>query len=480
MSTSGISFSGLFSGLDTENIITQLMYLEAAPIRALETKKTMLDYEREALQSVNSSLLSLRDSIKEFKDGLLLQNKATSSDEDVLTATATTAATPGTYDINIINRAQAHRVGSDAQAGNYAGIDDNFQITIAGETFTIDVFNGDTMSQISQRINSAVSGGGVDFTEVGQASLITDPSTGNKTLVIEALDTGTANAMSFVDGANDVLTNLGIFTGLDAIKNELQAAQDAALTINGVLINSSTNTIQDAVFGVTMTLQDDFGNATLTVGLDTEEIVSQVVSFVEQFNTTTDLLANYIKEETVDGAKTEAELKKGILQGDWDLASAKSSIRMKTTGYVDATQMVYKILADIGITSESTVGTLVSDNIEVDEAKLRQALNNDKEEVASLLEGFADQLDSYLESQTKVSMVDTMAGNFYRRILGIDDQQDRIDDNIATWEDRIEALEERYRNQFAAMESYLSTLQSQSSYLLNQLSNLTKSSSSSK
>jgi len=438
----------------------------------------MLDYEKEALQDVNSSMLALRDTIKDFKDGLLLENKATSSDEDVVTATANAGAAPGVYDINIINRASAHRVGSDAQAGNYGGIDDTFQLTIGGETFTVDVYNGDSMSQISQRINSSVSGGGVDFTDLGQASIITNPSNGDKTLVIESLDSGAANAMTFIDGPNDVLTNLGIFTGLDAIKNELQAAQDAALTINGVLINSESNTIADAVFGVTMTLQDDFGNAKLTVGLDIEEIVSKVVSFVDQFNKSTDLLAKYIKEEPVDNPSTSADLKQGVLQGDWDLASAKSSIRMKTTGYVDGTLSVYKILADIGITSEATVGTLVSDNIEVDEAKLRQALNDDKVEVANLLQGFADKMDTYLEGQTKVSMVDTMAGNFYRRILGIDDRQENIDEDIQTWEDRIEAMEERYRNQFSAMESYLSTLQSQSSYLMNQLSNLSSSKTS--
>ena len=141
---------------------------------------------------------------------------------------------------------------------------------------------------------------------------------------------------------------------------------------------------------------------------------------------------------------------------------------------------MYKILAQIGIESEATVGSLVSDNIELDESKLRAALEDDKTEVSSLLQGFADDLDTYLEGQTKVSMVDTMAGNFYRRILGIDDSQDRIDDDIATWEDRVAQIEERYRNQFSAMEQYLSALQNQSTYLTNQLNNLNKSTSSSK
>jgi flagellar hook-associated protein 2 len=475
MSTSGISFSGLFSGLDTDNIIEQLIYIEEEPIRLLEDKKIMFDYEREALQEVNTSMLSLQDLIQDFKDGLLLENKASSSDEDVLTATANAGAAPGTYDINIINLATAHRVASDAQAGNYAGANGSFEITVGGETFSVAVNTGDSMAAISQRINSAISGGGKDFTDYGQASIITNPGAGEVTLIIESLDTGAGNALSFNDVPDDILTSLGILDGLDAIKNELQAAQDAALTINGVAITSDSNTIDSAIYGVTMTLQENFGNATLTVGLDVDEIVSKVVAFVEQFNTTTDLLHDYINEESVEDPTTEAELKQGVLQGDWDLASAKSEIRMKTTGYVDNTLSVYKILAQIGITSEATVGTLVSDNIEVDEDKLRAALNDDKEEVAALLQGFADQMDDYLESQTKVSTVDTLAGNFYRRILSIDDRQDNIDEDIATWEDRIAAIEDRYRTQFSAMETYLSTLQSQSEYLTSQLSNLSSS-----
>ena len=450
------------------------MMIERQPVTFLENKLTMLDYEKEALQSINSSMLSLKDTIKNFKDGLLLQNKASSSDENVLTASANAGAAQGTYDVVVLQKAATHRVSSDAQAGAYAGPTGTFDITIAGETFTVNVTTGFTMSQISQAINGSVSGGAVAFNDLGQASVITDPLSGNSTLVIESKETGTTNAITFNDVPDDILTSLGVLDAGDAIKNELQAAANAQLTINGVLINSSSNTISDAVFGVTMTIQPypgGLGPATVTVGLDTEEIISQVKEFVDQFNTTTDLLANYIKEDTSD-----SDPSKGILKGDYDLISAKSSIRMKTTGYVDGSLSVYKLLSLIGIESEGAVGSSVSDNITVDEDKLRAALEDDKEEVADLLEGFADQLNTYLESQTKVTMVDTMAGNFYRRILGIDDSKNNIDDDIANWEDRLEVIEERYRNQFATMETYLSQLQSQSNYLTQQLSNLTKSS----
>ena len=479
-STSGISFSGLFSGLDTESIIEQLLYIDSEPIRLLETKKTYLDYEKEALQEVNSSLLSLKDSIKEFSDGLLLNNKAVSDDEDVVTASATPAASPGVYTVSVTQMAQSHRMASDVIAGGvYNGNTEAFDITIAGETFTVNATNGQTLENIAQAINSSVSvPGGVDFMDVGLATVITvDPVTGDKRLVIDSVNDGTTNAMSFTDlgAAGSPMEWLGFNAGgvLNGA-NQLQQALDANVSINGVNIVADSNSIDWAVAGVTFNIQD-FGTADVTVGLDDDEIVSQVQAFVDQFNTSTDLLAKYITEDIVDDPETAAEMKQGILRGDFDLASAKSYIRMKTTGYLDTSLADFHILSDIGIDSEASIGTYVSDNIELDESKLRTALTQDKEQVAELLNGFADQLDEYLESQTKVTMVETQAGNFYRRILNIDERQDDIDEDIETWEDRIANLEDRYRTQWSLMETYLQQLQSQNDYLTQQLSSLTTS-----
>ncbi|HPI78006.1 MAG TPA: flagellar filament capping protein FliD, partial [bacterium] len=94
--------------------------------------------------------------------------------------------------------------------------------------------------------------------------------------------------------------------------------------------------------------------------------------------------------------------------------------------------------------------------------------------------GWATQLDSYLEKQTKVSVVESFAGSYYRRILNIDTKIDGIDDDILTWEDRISAMEMRLRTQYAQMESLLAALQTQSNYLTQQLSNLSSNNSSSK
>ncbi|MEW6200639.1 MAG: flagellar filament capping protein FliD [bacterium] len=480
-SSSGISFSGLFSGLDTESIITQLINLERLPIRLLEQKKTKLEYEKQDVQDVNNSLIALKNTIKTFAQGLLFYNDASSSDESILTATADASATEGTYDIDVVSLASKHIVRSSAKASayTYPGANTTFQITIAGiGPFNIAVNNGDSLTQIASAINNATSGPD-QFSDYGTAYVITDPVSGNQTLVIGSDETGTANDMTFTDdvaGPGGVLEELGIFDAADSIVDE-DAAADAYITVNGVDVYSSTNTVTGAITGVTLNLKSTGAGVTVTVGVDDEDVVSTVKNFVDQFNKTTDLLASYITEEKIKDPETTEDLKPGVLRGDSDLVSTKSEIRIRTTGYRDSS-LAYKILSDIGVESEPSSGSFVSDNITLDEDKLRSTLNTDREAVSDLLEGFAEDLDDYLDEQTKVSMAREFAGTYYRRILGIDDRIDAIDDDIETWEERIAAEEERLRTSFTLMEQMLSDLQTQSTYINTQLMNLLKSTSS--
>jgi len=476
-SSSGISFSGLFSGLDTDSIISQLMTIERQPQSLLKDKKVTLGYQKEGILAVNNSMLSLKETIQSFKSGLVKQNSAVSTDEDVVTATANSGATEGAYTINVLSMASAHRVGSDTQAGNYAGAGGTMQITIGANTFNVNVANGQSLDIIARSINTSTDGA-TGFMDKALATVINDPLTGNKTLVIESNDTGSANAISISDTAGTSAQDLGLITGIGAINHEFQAAQDASIDINGVVISNSTNYIKDAVYGVEFNITG-YGSAKVSVGPDDSGTVAKVKAFIDQFNKTTALIDGYVTQEKVDNPTTEDELKAGVLQNDSDMSWVKSEIRVKTTGYMDSSLAKYKILQSIGIDSEESNGSVVSNNLTLDEDKLKAALADDKDQVFNLLNGWADQLDNYLESETKVSVTDSLAGNFYRKVLSIDSSVSYIDDEISNWDTRLTAIEERYRTQFTQMETLLQEMQTQSNYLSNQLSKLSSSSSNS-
>lgn len=489
MDTTPISFGGLFSGLDTESIIEQLMYIERAPVRLIEQQQTKLGYEKEELQTVNNSLLSLKEKIKTFVNGVAFENKVSSADEAIVTGTANAAANAGSHTVSIEKLAQEQIMQSGTKASGYTlGGAGSFDITYdngsgANVVFNVAYAGGETLGQLAGLINNSTGGGGEDFRDFGEAYLIQDPVSGDQTLLIKDANTGeekelldiTHNAGTDVLGAGETGLNTG---ALDII----QAAQNAEAIVDGVTVYSETNTFSNAITGVTLQANSaDPGNAVdVTVGLADDDFVQLVTDFVDQFNSSTDLLATYIKEKPLSDPETDEDLRVGILNGDYDLQSAKSEIRMRTTGYIDSSLTDYQLLSQIGITSEASVGSSVSDNIELDEQKLRDALADDKAQVTDLLEGWADQLDTYLEAQTEVSIIETDAGTFYGRILSIEDRIEDLDDDIDTWEERLESIEETMRNEWIAMESALAQLQSQSDYLSQQLSALTSSLSKSK
>jgi len=470
--SSGITFSGLFSGLDTDNIITQLMQIERQPITLLQNKQYKLEYQKEALQTVNTSLLALKNAIKSFSSGVSFSNTFKSTNEAVLTGSAESYASEGSYSVtvtqlatNMIRGTVERPTGWTAAAGT-----GTFTMASTGEVFSITTVGGETMQQVSNMINSSVGSLGKSFSEYGNSYVLTNPINGSTKMMWEGKKTGTNNIIA-PGGAWNVMGFGSAIT---------QAAQNAAFTINGVAYNSYENTVSGVVSGVTLNLNSVGGPATFTIGMDTDAIVDKVKAFIEQFNTTTTLLKKYTTEDPISSPTTKSDLAAGVLRGDSDLVSSKSQIRMLTTGYIDNSLSTYKLLSQLGIESEPSSGSYVSDKLQLDEDKLRAALADDKEEVSDLLEGWATQLDTYLEKQTKVSVVESFAGSYYRRILNIDTKISNIDDDILRWEDRISAMETRLRTQYAQMESLLAALQTQSNYLTQQLSNLSSNSSSSK
>ncbi|PRR70276.1 flagellar filament capping protein FliD [Neomoorella humiferrea] len=110
---SGIYFSGLASGIDTESIITQLMNLERVPLTKLQQRKNQYNVEKNAWHDIYTRLSNLQSKLASLKlSSTFTGMKATSSNTAVLTATASSSAVAGRYRIGIVQLAQAHKVAS--------------------------------------------------------------------------------------------------------------------------------------------------------------------------------------------------------------------------------------------------------------------------------------------------------------------------------------------------------------------------------
>ena len=102
MSTAPVNFTGLMSGLDSATLVDQLMYLQRKPVRDLQTRITIAEGQRSAYQEVNTKLLALKSAAEALSEASITQTKtATSSADDAITATATSATPEGVYSFRV-------------------------------------------------------------------------------------------------------------------------------------------------------------------------------------------------------------------------------------------------------------------------------------------------------------------------------------------------------------------------------------------
>lgn len=143
-----ITAAGIGSGIEVESIITSLMELERQPIEALNTKKSRLDVELSAMGRVKSSMNELATSARVLGDGTKFGPfEASSSDEDVLTATATGGSSAEYHSVEVLSLAQNHRMASglydsiEATVGSgsmsFSAGENSFDITIDGTNNTL-------------------------------------------------------------------------------------------------------------------------------------------------------------------------------------------------------------------------------------------------------------------------------------------------------------------------------------------------------
>ena len=160
MSSAGINFGGLASGLDTRAIISALMAVERRPISALQTKKTSLSSQKGLFGDFKKLLGDLQTEARALRTTTdFLKMKAATSNDDVLGVSASGSATPGTHQIKVLDLASAKIVASNGRAAKDTPLGDGtFLLDVGGTTHAIDIGAGtgyaDTIEGIAQAIRA--------------------------------------------------------------------------------------------------------------------------------------------------------------------------------------------------------------------------------------------------------------------------------------------------------------------------------------
>ncbi len=439
-----ISAPGVGSGLDINSIITQLMAIESRPLQQLDSRKSEYNAQLSALGQLNGALSSFQDAMS----GLSALSKynvyaAQSSDEDVLTATASNSAAAGSFSIEVTQLAQQHKMASNPFAD-----EDTVVTAISGAKATIQVgtdsfdvgIQDKTLAEIRDAINQADDNTGVTATIINE-------DLGTR-LIVTANDSGTSNAisMSFTDGGGAPIADpLGMATITGA------EAKDAKLTVDGFNVTRSSNTMDDIIEGVTLSLHNDsVGPVTLSLTRDNDKIVESVQAFVDSYNNLKTVMSDV-------GA--------GALSADGTLLAVESRILSEFNTPASGVSNNFSYLSEVGVSIQK------DGNLLLDSETVVGALSNDFTGFAQLFadsdEGFAVRLENLAEALIKEDgLLDIRTDSLNDRIEDLDGSRDAI-------ERRLDSTEERLRAQYAALDSLLGQMQATSSFLTQQFFLLT-------
>ncbi len=449
-----ITAPGLGSGIDVESLVTQLVAAERAPTsNRLNLQEVRTNSELSALGRLKSALAEFQDAAAKLTTADGFNPRKTSvSDEDVLTATATGSAVQSRYEVEVVRLAEARKLTSGAYADTDAIIGSGtLSFTVDGETLDIEVGTDvTTLGQLRDAINAADDNPGVTAAIVNAAD--------GAHLVLTSKETGVANAVTVTSAdAAGGLENLLYDPGGAQTLTETVAPVDAEAVVEGFTVNSATNRIDGVLDGITLELYETRPGETVVVDVssDTEAtsgIVEDFVAAWNDLNKTFDELTAYDQESGVAGA----------LLGDATLRSIESELRLAIQNPVTSGG-TFQILNELGITAQ------VDGTLEIDSERMDAVLASDFDDVGRLFygdDGLATRLDAIANRYTEDS------GPLKLREDGLNDRLDDIEDQRDTLDLRMEQVEERYRRQFAALDQLTAQLQSTSSFLLQQLSQL--------
>ena len=454
-----ISFGGLGNGLDFGQVVDQLVKVGRLPIDKLTADKNTLQSKLTEYGSLTDKLLALQSA----GDALRLptafdRSSTTVSDQTALTASASSAATPGSYLVRVTQLAQSHQITNKAATAVSSPTTDI--VSGASATFTFRIGTGidqtvtlggsATLEDLRTGINDL--GAGVTASIINTGS----DTTPAYRVILTATASGASNGVTIVaDGTTLDFANGGGTGGVDT----LQAAQDAIAilgdpTQNPVTLQRSSNVITDAIPGVSLALTKTTGTSAVSVNVthDNGAVKDNIKKFVAAFN---DIVTLVNKDTAYDvTTKTGA-----LLYNESTVKGFVSQIRQALSAPVGGLT-IYGSAGEIGFKTNRD-GTIT-----LEDAKLDSALSTNYNAVKSLfinqttVTGVAQRVNQAIDA-----IDDVVSGSLTGRKNSLTRQISSLTDQISRKETAISAYEERLKIQYAKLDSLLRQLQGQSNFL---------------
>jgi flagellar hook-associated protein 2 len=418
------AFSGKSSGIDVSSVVDSMMQVEDQPETQMKDEQSSLDAQISALTTIGSELSTLSNSVNSLGDfdGALNQFTTGSSDAAVVSAAASDTATAGTHTVTVTSLATTSSSYSGyLSAASLAGTEISVEYgnpSAPTTTDTIDIPSTDTtLQEAAKYINSGSYG--------VTATVVTD-SEGSRVAL--------TSKTSGVAGSLTVSSSAASFTST--------AGADAQLTVDGVPVDSGSNTVTGAIPGVTLSLgAADPNNPTLiTVEPDTTQAADAIESFVDSYNA---VVGSINSQYAVNSSGSE-----GVLAGDSMLQSLQSSLLNMVSAAVGNNGQ-YTNLESMGIEMQND-GTL-----QVDSTTLSDALSSSYSEVQNFFQSTSPAGWAETAGQQMTQLTDPTKGPVAADISGLQQSNTDLSTQISDFEANMSEVQQALTSQYDNLDTLL-------------------------
>ncbi|WP_297458355.1 flagellar filament capping protein FliD [Ferrovum sp.] len=410
-STSGLIPSGSVtsSSIDVASIVGQLMQVESQPMTQLQNEQSGFKSTITALNTVQGAVSSFQTAVQALTSLGQYQSYTTSSSNSAVSATASTSAIPGSYSVSVSQLAQAQSLVAAGQTSETAPIGTgatttlNFTLgTISGGTLSSGTYSGATFtpngsgtkSVTINSSNDSLSGiaSAINAAGIGVTATVVDNGSSTPYQLVLTGPSGVSNSMQISVSGDATLSSLLSYNpaGTQDL-TQVSAAQNAQLTVNGIALSQASNTVSNAVQGLTFNLTGTTASpATVSVTQNTGAVTTAVNNLVSAYNALNTAIQGV---SSYDGSTNTA----GPLFGDPMVNNIQNQIRSILNTPISGTTSVYSTLAEIGVTFQQ------DGSMAVNSSQLNTALATSPADIASLFSTVGkatDGLVQYANSST--------------------------------------------------------------------------------
>jgi flagellar hook-associated protein 2 len=432
------TLTGVGSGIDTASLVSGLVNADSGTLNALKSKQTSTNSAVSTLSDISSTLGTLQSAVDALTTASGVGSFSGTSNSPAIAVSATGTALPGSYSMTVTQLARAQRTYSNtsASASTALGMSGTLGFQIGtGSPASIDIASTDTLDQIASKINES----GVR----ASASVFYDGT--DYRLQIRGLDTGKDNALAF--------TQTGFDLGLNVTANTVQKAQNSIVKIDGFDVQRSTNQVVGAIQGVTLALTAETTSPVdVTVASDTQGLAAKIQSVVTAYNSVLTKINTAAGHGATKATNSE-------LASDSTLRSITN--RLSTTLQTITGNGKYNTLGSVGLSLQKD-GTLA-----LDSTKLGAALTSDPGAVTTLFAGKGS-ATGIMSSLSKAIQLynQTGTGLLVQHKTDLQTRATSMTTRINREQDRLDTMQASLQKQFTAMDTKVTSNNSDLSYLL--------------